>query len=65
MIFAKKVVTDFEVYMNDDLNVQGAFDSLSENLSLIWQKREVFTACELKNILENLRRIDCVLKCLF
>ncbi|MCW3983952.1 MAG: class I tRNA ligase family protein [Candidatus Bathyarchaeota archaeon] len=60
-----ELAADFENHMNDDLNVKGAFDGFSQNLALIHQKRYTLAAGELKNVLDGLRRIDTVLRCLF
>jgi cysteinyl-tRNA synthetase len=59
------ITAGFEFNMNSDLNVKAAFDSLTENLTEIHQKRHALAAGELKNMLDDLRRIDSVLRCLF
>ena len=60
-----ELVADFEANMNDDLNVKGAFESLTQKLTQIHQKRQTLAAGELKNVLDGLRRVDSVLRCLF
>ncbi len=56
---------DFESYMNNDLDVKGAFDSLYQKVEEIQQKHQSISSEKTKNMLSDLRRIDCVLQCLF
>jgi cysteinyl-tRNA synthetase len=60
-----ELVADFEANMNDDLNVKDAFDSFTQKLTQIHQKRHTLAGGELKNVLDGLRRVDGVLRCLF
>lgn len=64
LIKAGDVARDFESYMNDDLDVKGAFDSLYQKVEEI-QKSQPVTSEKTKNMLSDLRRIDCVLQCIF
>jgi cysteinyl-tRNA synthetase len=56
---------EFEAHMNNDLDVKGAFDSLSRTVAEIHQKKQTFAEAELKNVLADLEKIDSVLQCLF
>ena len=51
--------------MNNDLDVKTALDSLYETISELHKNRESLSAKDVKNILDDLRRIDSVLQCIF
>ena len=51
--------------MNNDLDVKTAFDSLYETISGLHKKRKSLSVKDVKNILDDLRRIDSVLQCIF
>ncbi|MGD6852072.1 MAG: class I tRNA ligase family protein [Candidatus Bathyarchaeia archaeon] len=56
---------EFEAHMNNDLDVKGAFDSLSKTVAEIHKNRATLSDVELKNVLADLAQIDSVLQCLF
>ncbi len=59
-------ITDaFEEHMNCDLDVKGAFDAVAEKIKAIHEKRASYDVGELKKVLDELRRIDSVLQCIF
>jgi cysteinyl-tRNA synthetase len=60
-----KITVDFESHMNNDLDVKSAFDSLHKTVSELHQKRQSLNAKEIKNTLDELHKIDCVLQCIF
>jgi len=62
---AKTMVPVFESSLNNDLDVKGAFDSLYEIIFELHEKRDSLAIEDVKNVLGDLRRIDCVLQCLF
>lgn len=62
---AKTVIPVFESSLNNDLDVKGAVDNLFETISLLHKKRDLLTAEDVKNVLQDLRRIDSVFQCLF
>jgi hypothetical protein len=51
--------------MDNDLDVRSAFDHLFKITSKLHQKRSFLGAKDIKNIKENLCRIDTVLQCIF
>ena len=51
--------------MNNDLDVKTAFDSLYETISKLYKKRESLSVKDVKNIMDDLRRIDSVLQFIF
>jgi cysteinyl-tRNA synthetase len=63
--FRGKIVADFEGYMNDDLDVKSAFDSLCETVSELHKKRQSTSAQDIESVLNSLYRIDSVLQCIF
>ncbi|MCW4029543.1 MAG: class I tRNA ligase family protein [Candidatus Bathyarchaeota archaeon] len=56
---------DFEKCMSDDLDVRGAFDSLTKNLGRIFELRGSLSGVAVKRVLDGLLRVDLVLGCLF
>jgi cysteinyl-tRNA synthetase len=60
-----KITADFENHMNNDLDVESAFDSLSQTIGEIHQTRASLGAEDIKNVLNGLRRVDSVLQCIF
>jgi cysteinyl-tRNA synthetase len=56
---------EFEAHMNNDLDVKGAFNTLSRTVAEIHQKRKTLADVEIKNVLTDLEKIDTVLQCLF
>ncbi|HLN89011.1 MAG TPA: class I tRNA ligase family protein [Candidatus Binatia bacterium] len=59
------IASDFEKHMNNDLDVKGAFDSLYKTVIELHQKRLSLSEKTMKNILNELHRIDDVLQCIF
>ena len=59
------IVSVFEKGMNNDLDVKTAFDSLYETISELHKKRESLSVKDVKNIMDDLRRIDSVLQFIF
>jgi cysteinyl-tRNA synthetase len=62
---ANKIVAEFENHMNNDLDVKSAFDCLNEIITEIHKNRELLNIEDLKNIMDDLHRIDSVLQCIF
>jgi cysteinyl-tRNA synthetase len=60
-----KITSEFEEFMNNDLDAKAAFDSLYERVSEVHEKRQSLKAEETKNVLNDLHRVDRVLQCLF
>lgn len=62
-----QIVNGFEAEMNDDLNVKGAFDRVSEAVSKLERvHRDVgLSNSQLRRLEESLRRIDSVLQVIF
>ncbi|HUK85440.1 MAG TPA: class I tRNA ligase family protein [Candidatus Acidoferrum sp.] len=60
-----KIVAEFEDHMNNDLDVKGAFDCLNETISELHKNRELLSKKDVKNLMEDLHRIDSVLQCIF
>ena len=60
-----KLISDFTRYMDDDLNVKTAFNCLYENISKLYRKRQILGAEDIKNVEENLGRINTVLQFIF
>ncbi len=60
-----KITSEFEEFMNTDLDVKAAFDSLYKTVREAHKKRQSLKAEEIKNVLNDLRRVDSVLQCLF
>jgi cysteinyl-tRNA synthetase len=63
--YVGRLTGEFEANMNNNLDVKGAFDSLTHTVAEIHQKRNTTSSVELKNVLGDLKRIDSVLQCLF
>jgi hypothetical protein len=60
-----KLAAAFEEHMNNDLDVKGAFDSLTQKVAEIHQKRLSLSEKGVKNALGDLHRVDSVLQCIF
>jgi len=63
----KKIKTDFEENMNNDLQVKAAFDSLYKTVSTLvrLKKRQGLSAEDSKEALAKLKAIDYVLQAIF
>src|SRR5208283_3342253 len=59
------IVSVFEKGMNNDLDVKTAFDGLYETISELHKMREALSVKDVKNIINDLRRIDSVLQFIF
>jgi cysteinyl-tRNA synthetase len=57
--------TVFEEHMNNDLDVKGAFDALTQKIAELHKKRDKLNEKEVKNALGDLQRINSVFNCLF
>ncbi len=55
----------FEEHMNNDLDLKGAFDALTQKVKTINQNQSSLSECDLKKVLNDLRRADSVLQCIF
>jgi cysteinyl-tRNA synthetase len=64
-VLSSKITADFEGYMNNDLDVKSAFDSLYETISKLHEMRQSLSSKDTKNVLNGLRKVDRVLQCLF
>lgn len=58
-----RITVDFEGYMNNDLDVKGAFDSLYEAVEKLSAMPQFLGKEDVKNALDGLRRVDSVLQC--
>jgi cysteinyl-tRNA synthetase len=63
--FASRLASEFQVHMNNNLDVKGAFDTLTQTVREIHRKRGSLKLEEIENVITDLRRIDSVLQCLF
>jgi cysteinyl-tRNA synthetase len=63
----ENIGTDFEITMNNDLDVKAAFDSIYEDLSRLFEMKEQgkLSDAACKRTLEELRKIDSVLQVIF
>ncbi|MCL4430568.1 MAG: class I tRNA ligase family protein, partial [Chloroflexi bacterium] len=59
------IVSDFENHMNHDLDVKAAFDSLYKTAGELYEMRQSLSSKDIKNVLNDLRRVDSVLQCIF
>jgi cysteinyl-tRNA synthetase len=64
-MIADKITDVFEEYMNNDLDVKFAFDNVYETVSRLHKKLPLVNAKTIKNVLDDLRKIDMVLQCIF
>jgi len=60
-----KITSDFENYMNNDLDVKSAFDSLSKTIKEIHAIRQLLSSKDIKNLMNALEKVDSVLQCIF
>jgi cysteinyl-tRNA synthetase len=63
--YVGRLTSEFEAHMDNDLDVKGAFDTLTETVTQVHKNRKTLSAEEIKNVLSDLHRIDTVLMCLF
>jgi cysteinyl-tRNA synthetase len=63
----KKIKSDFEAHMNDDLQVKAAFDSLYDTVSSLvkLEEQKMLSAEDSKEALAELKAIDYVLQAIF
>ena len=59
------IASGFEKDMNSDLDVKSAFDSVYGKICELHQLRESLSTKDVKNMLNDLHRIDSVLQCIF
>ncbi len=62
--YVGRLRSEFEAHMNNDLDVKGAFDSLTQTVTEIHQNRTTLAEVEVKNVLADIVQIDSVLQCL-
>jgi cysteinyl-tRNA synthetase len=60
-----RIIADFELSMDNDLDVKSAVDSLNETTSELYQMRKSLSSKDVKKMLNNLRKVDNVLQCIF
>jgi cysteinyl-tRNA synthetase len=60
-----RLAHEFQAHMNNNLDVKGAFDTLTQTIREIHRKRETLPSEEIENVIADLRRIDSVLQFLF
>jgi cysteinyl-tRNA synthetase len=60
-----RLTSDFESYMNDDLDVKSAFDCLTKTIIKLHAKRTTLSPKNIKNLMDELEKIDGVLQCIF
>jgi cysteinyl-tRNA synthetase len=60
-----KITSDFESYMNNDLDVKSAFDYLTETIIKLHLIRTSLSSKDIKNLLNALKKVDGVLQCIF
>ncbi len=63
--YVGRITSEFETHMNNNLDVKGAFETLSQTLKEIHEKRQTTSKEEIENVLADLHKIDSVLQCLF
>lgn len=63
--YVGRLTAEFEAHMNNDLDVRGAFDTLTETVTGIHKKLGTLPMEEIENVVSDLRRIDSVFRCLF
>jgi cysteinyl-tRNA synthetase len=63
--YVGRLRSEFEANMNNNLDVKGAFDTLTETITQIHKNRTTLPGEEIENTLSDLRRIESVLQCLF
>jgi len=63
----KKIKSDFEEHMNDDLQVKAAFDSMYDTVSGLvkLEEQKMLSAEDSKEALAELKAIDYVLQAIF
>jgi cysteinyl-tRNA synthetase len=63
--YVGRLTSEFETHLNNNLDVKGAIQTLTQTLTEIHQKRQTTSKEEIENVLADLYRIDSVLQCLF
>jgi len=61
----RKIASDFENYMNNDLDVKSAFDSLAKTIKELHAIRQLLSSKDIKNLMNTLEKVDSVLQCIF
>ena len=56
--YVGRLTSEFEAHLNNNLDVKGAFDTLSKTVTEIHQKRQTLPKEEIENVLADLHRID-------
>jgi cysteinyl-tRNA synthetase len=60
-----KITSDFESYMNNDLDVKSAFDSLAKTILKLHAIRQLLSSKDTKKLMNALEKVDSVLQCIF
>ena len=60
-----KITSDFESYINNDLDVKSAFDYLTETILKLHAIRTSLSSKDIKKLLIALEKVDSVLQCIF
>ncbi len=63
--YVGRLTAEFEAHMNNNLDVKGAYDTLTETVAEVHKKLGTLPKEEIENVVSDLRRIDSVLMCLF
>ena len=58
------IAAAFEECMNNNLDVKDAFDTIAQKVKEAHHKRKDMSGPELKNVLDDLRRVNSVLQCI-
>ncbi len=61
----ESIPSSFEAKMNNNLDVKGAFDKLYEIIGKLHENKEKLSRKDVQDILQNLRKVDYVLQCIF
>ena len=60
-----KITPDFETHMNNNLDVKSAFDSLAKTIMKLHATRQLLSSRDIKNLMNELEKVDNVLQCIF
>ena len=64
-VLISKITSDFESYMNNDLDVKSAFDCLANTIMKLHAIRTTLGSKNIKNLMCGLEKVDSVLQCIF
>ncbi len=60
-----KITSDFESYMNNNLDVKSAFDNIAKTIMELHKIRMSLSSKNIKNLIIALEKVDSVLQCIF